>query len=205
MPRPLESLCKDLSSQIIKGEFPHKFVNLNTLNYKGIWPSAEYYYKEKTQENSSVFDLKASCIEYLERDCRSLHEILIKFQSLIYKLVNIDPLTHSTIASISNRAWRILDKDSIKDLYNIPYNKEIFKHFKEAYHGGLCEVYKPYINKGSYLDVNSQYSTAMYLSNFPIGKPQYIESNNLDDYYGVCFAKIDTCNSDNTERGYFTI
>jgi len=57
------------------------------------------------------------------------------------------------------------------------------------------------VENAKYYDVNSLYPYIMLKREFPLGRPIYKESKILDDYYGVCYAKINTNNGNVSSRG----
>jgi len=58
--------------------------------------------------------------------------------------------------------------------------------------GGICEVYIPKVDKGNLYDVNSLYPSVMLNKEYPLGRPVYKISDKLEDYYGICYAMIET-------------
>lgn len=63
---------------------------------------------------------------------------------------------------------------------------------RKAFFGGVTEVYN--LNPEGRLaiyDINSSYPASMKLP-MPVGKPIFSTDKNLDNYFGVVFAKIKT-------------
>ena len=71
----LAKLCKDfkLPQKFSKTNFPHEFVNKNTLNSIGTCPEEKYWKDGKIPEDDKGkdFDLKKTSIDYLKLDCVS--------------------------------------------------------------------------------------------------------------------------------------
>jgi hypothetical protein len=86
LPLSLEALCKDFCSDTKKGIFPHKFVHYFSLNYVGSKPCIDGFYKIDQKDYDDFpqqFNLREVCLQYLEKDCKSLYEIITKFQLLL--------------------------------------------------------------------------------------------------------------------------
>ena len=93
-------------------------------------------------------------IKYLNNDLYSLYEVLVKANKQVFLDFNINMSEHITISGLAVKIY-------LKDFYNnnIPdINKaSLYKDIKEAYYGGITEVYKPYGENLYYYDVNSLY------------------------------------------------
>jgi DNA polymerase type B, organellar and viral len=82
-------LSKLISS---KGHFPFLF---NDIIYKGLLPKFEYWTGISRNEYDSlllkytgiVWNFKDEALKYCKLDCKTLYEILIKFNELIYTSV----------------------------------------------------------------------------------------------------------------------
>jgi len=64
--------------------------------------------------------------------------------------------------------------------------------FRDAYHGGIVEVYRPHLKgAGYYYDVNSLYPTAMCRP-MPVGKPELINltEGGISDFFGYVWARV---------------
>lgn len=163
----LDKLCHSFNVEVIKGKFPHSFVRRNTLNYKGNIPSIEYWgdialeeYKELVK---SDWSLKDECLKYLEKDLISLVTIMSKFSEYINRKY---PLEVTDTVTISRLALNIFFKYYLKDSKLPIIGRNMFSDIKEAYYGGVTEVYKPYGKNLLYYDVNSLYPYAA-LNNMP--------------------------------------
>lgn len=67
----------------------------------------------------------------------------------------------------------------------------VYKDIKEAYYGGIVDVYRPYGTGLYYYDVNSLYPHSM-LEDMPVGEAVFEESNSirLEDTFGFYYAHI---------------
>jgi len=67
------------------------------------------------------------------------------------------------------------------------------KNMREAYFGGISEVYNLKADNGIKIyDINSSYPASMK-QDMPIGKPVFSTNpNGLDNYFGIVYAKIET-------------
>lgn len=179
-----------IDNKIIQIELNYKEHKFKIRNTERIWEMTqkelfELHEKERKAKEGNIE-------EELEINTNNLEEILKEFQETIYKRVKMDPLTKNTLPGIGSKAWKVLDKESIKELTIIPQNTEIGKNIRKAYYSGLNEIYIPKIEKGIILDVNSLYPTVMWKKKLPTGQPIKLESKKIEDYYGYCLAKIKT-------------
>ena len=157
----LKDLCVRYEVDVIKGDFPHKFANSNTLFYIGQTPSKNYYtstleieeYKALYKE---VWDFKVESLSYLTGDLMSLYQILVKVNKTLFLDFDIDM---TKCLKISKLAYEIFTKDYLAEDKPIPLinKRDIYKDIKLGYYGGMTEVYKPYGENLYYYDVNSLY------------------------------------------------
>ena len=191
----LSALAKNFNTSIPKGVFPHKFAALETLEYIGIKPVIDMFYDITPVEYADIpdhFCFRNQVLSYLRADCIALSEILYNFQTEMLRVTKIDPLASYSLASLSNKIWRLLDATNASQVSYIPTTTQLCKDICKAYYGGICDIYKTNASKASVWDVNSMYPSIMKDCKFPKGSPLYMESTNLDDYYGFCYAKIDS-------------
>lgn len=159
----LDNLSKSFGSKTKKGLLPYSFIKYDTLNYKGNTPAIEFY---KTKNKTIELDeykilyknnwcLKTETLKYLEQDLRSLLEIMDTFNSYIFIEYNIQV---TECLTISRLALNIYLKKYLGDtLLPVISQVNVFSHIKEAYYGGIAEVYKPWGRDLLYYDVNSLY------------------------------------------------
>ena len=198
----LAKLAIDFNVKTQKGYFPYEFVSRNNLNYIGSIPDFSYYkntpkeiYENmKNDNNSTVWNLKTETLNYLKQDLLSLLQIIEEFSRSTYIYFNVDITRCLTITRL---ALNIFLKKYYKQK-NIPKinNYAIFDFVKQAYFGGITEVYKPYGENLAYIDVNSLYPFAA-LNFLPGLNCKFIESFeeaglNLNELFGFFNARIQT-------------
>jgi hypothetical protein len=118
--------------------------------------------------------------------------IMSKFSEYInrkYFLQVTDSLT------ISRLALNIFLKDYLRDSKLPIVNKSMFGDIKQAYYGGVTEVYRPYGTNLLHYDVNSLYPFAA-LNSMPGTECTFIEnivdSVNIHDLFGFFYCEIET-------------
>jgi hypothetical protein len=196
----LSNLAESFNVETKKGYFPYDFVNRQTLNYIGKKPDKFYYKKISDIEYNKIenynWNLKEKSLEYLSDDLNSLLQIMNKFSSRLYinfntQMTNALTITRLALNIFLNDFYDIKEIPSINKLY-------LFNFIKEAYFGGMTEVYIPYGKDLVYLDVNSLYPFSA-LNPLPGTDCKYIESYEdqgleLDSLFGFFYAEIETNN-----------
>ena len=140
----LYKLSRIFEVNTLKTNFPHTFPTQNNLFYRGVIPSIDHLKDITIKQYRSIYwsdwSFKDENIKYLKNDLNSLFEVITKVnkQTFIDYDVNItDRLTISGIALMI-----ILSKYYHNNIPNI--NKtSIYRDIKQAYYGGISEVYKP--------------------------------------------------------------
>lgn len=164
LPMSLDSLGESFSTSYKKSLFPYTFVNENTLYYVGKTPDIEFYHNHKKdvscEEYLSIknnnWDLKKETIKYLEIDLISLLQIMYEFSQYIFEKHHIQITECLTITSLAVKIF--LENHYKKDgCLPLIKNREMYNDIKQAYYGGLSEVYKRYGENLYYYDVNSLY------------------------------------------------
>ena len=196
LPSKLAKLGEDFDVSTIKSKFPYKFATQDNLFYKGVMPSIDNYSKITTKEYQKIYlpywDMQQETIKYLNNDLYSLHEILSRANKQVFKDYNINISDKLSIAGV---ALRIFLKDYYK--FNIPLvNKaSMYNDLKQAYYGGITEVYKPWGHNLYYYDVNSLYPYVA-LEDMPgltCNKLLfYKENEEIDNLFGFFYCKIET-------------
>ena len=206
----LYELSRSFDIEVTKSHFPHAFVKEDTLNYKGNTPSIIYWLnavdkvnnisKEEYKELfSNNWDLRVECLNYLDKDLRSLLAIMDTFNKYIFRLYDIQMTDSLTISKL---ALNIFLKDYLKDSKIPVIRSNMYKDIKQAYFGGITEVYKPYGKDLFYYDVNSLYPYSA-LNSIPGNKCTYTEdfgfngvysfvNTNLNDLFGFFYCDIET-------------
>ena len=192
MPNKLSDLGKDFDVATIKSEFPYEFSTKNHLFYEGDMPTIKYYgdisYKQYESMSVAIWSFKEETIKYLINDLLSLHQILTKTNKQVFLDYNIDMTDCITISGL---ALRLFLKDFYKNnILNI--NKpSLYKDVKQAYYGGITEVYKPKGTNLYYYDVNSLYSSVA-LNDMPgltCSKQVFYEDYyNIDTLFGFFYC-----------------
>jgi hypothetical protein len=210
LPSSLRKLGLSFNTITQKDIFPYNFVNKDNLNYIGPVPSIEFFpldtfssnaeYNHYKLNNFPFFDwnLKQISIDYCNKDCISLHQVLIKFSQLIWDKYHINITKFPTLTSLTFSIFRthFLGNNKIPMLSGQFYND-----IKQAYTGGATDMFIPtnipvtsiiekvkniilkpgeiidFIKNIYYYDVNSLYPYIMSLFELPCGKIVYFEGN----------------------------
>lgn len=194
----LKKLALDFNVEHKKGFFPYNFVSKNNLNYIGNKPDKFFFEQISDLEYDLIenkdWNLKLNCLTYLESDLRSLLDVMNEFSSKLFINFNTQMTNALTITRV---AFNIFF-DSFYKIKQIPLiNKSyLFNFIKEAYYGGVTEVYRPHGLKLVGLDVNSIYPKES-LKPLPGLKCEYVESLeeeglNLDELFGFFLARVKT-------------
>lgn len=100
--------------------------------------------------------------EYLEQDCVSLHQTLVKFYALVEGALGGE--VGMTAAATSMKTYR-------RAYQSIPIERHTDHHefFRQAYYGGRVEIFRRELSNVRYYDINSAYPYAM-LAPMPVGR-----------------------------------
>ena len=192
LPLSLRKLCKAFKIKDDKGYFPFL---LNDILYKGIIPRFEYwtgitveqYVTFATNYIGKVWSFKDESIKYCKLDCQSLHEILVKFNKLIFSEFKVNINTSLTLPALAMRIYKsqFMPDNTIYQLLG-----EVERDIRQAYTGGAVDVYIPHNRISSFLDniktlfiklylydVNSLYPFIMAKTMMPVGKPIAFEGD----------------------------
>lgn len=193
LPYSLRELAELLKVPTQKGYFPHNFVTLESLFYSGVKPALSYYdsvSQEVYDSLSQDFDLPSVALDYLEKDCRALFEVLSKFKKLVHEWSGVDV---AKAASYSGLAFLVYLHEQVykKGTRVYKFTREEDAKMRTAYFGGSTEVFKPYC-KGElyYYDINSLYPSCM-LQPMPVGKPVPAKIESLDTFFGFVECTVD--------------
>jgi hypothetical protein len=196
LPSSLKTLGLKYKVKDLKGYFPYSFVNENTLDYIGPTPSISLFGEISDEEYkglvSFTWNIQNELIRYLELDLKSLFQIITIFNKDVYSLEKIDITKLPTISSIAFKIFRTNYLSNTK----LPIIKGlIHKDLRNAYYGGVVEVFKNEGTNLNYYDVNSLYPFAM-LNDMPTGNMQFSTDPNINNYFGIVFVEVDTTNLD---------
>lgn len=206
LPSSLRKLGKSLNILHQKGIFPHKFLNINNLDFVGNIPSYNYFYdlilesneykpnitldeyNEYTSKFNNLWNLRDEAIKYCELDCISLYEILIKFNDMIYDLYHLNINQFSTLPSLGFSLFRsqFMNEETIPQLQG-----GLFKEIQQSYFCGAVDMYIPYGENLFAYDVNSLYPYVMKTYPMPLGQPQYFEGDISFPENKLAFVLVD--------------
>lgn len=191
IPAFLRDLSNEFSTQVKKGYFPYKFVTESNLGFKGAVPPFEYFEGISVQEYNELldqeWDLKEETLKYLEKDLRSLYEVIKTFAHQVFDEFNLNIFEWPTIPSLALAIFRghYLKDDTFE---SAPADF-IHKFVRESYYGGITEVFKPHLKEGYLYDVNSLYPAAM-LNLMPLGRPVFTDEKDLNKIFGNYYVMI---------------
>ena len=196
LPSSLRTLASKYKVSDQKGFFPYKMVEENTLDYIGITPDISLFNgitpEEYEGKVSYTWNLRDEIIGYLKLDLKSLHQIILKFSQDIFNTEKVDITKLPTNSSI---AFKIFRTNYLKDC-KLPIVKgSAHKDMRNAYYGGVVEVFK---NEGTNLnlyDVTSLYPFAM-LNDMPTGNILFSTDPNINNYFGIVYVEVDTSGLD---------
>ena len=212
LPLGLRKLCGAFGLVVPKGYFPFKLVD---IFYTGVLPKFEYWtgidlgiYESLVSESKNkIWSFKDEAIKYCKLDCACLHEILIKFNELIFSSFNVDAHKSLTLPALAMRIYKTnyMPENTIYQILG-PIEAAI----RESYSGGAVDVYIPHNRVTSFFskvkamftklyiyDANSLFPYVMVNFPMPIGKPVYFEGDirNIEpDAYGFFYCKITSPN-----------
>lgn len=168
---------------------------LNDLNYIGDFPhykyfdnkkvSLEKYNKEKKKIEDQLWSFKEEAIKYCTQDCRSLHQVICKYNKLFFENFYFNIHKYPTLPSLSFANYRT---NFMKDENIANITGKVYKDIKSSYTGGATEIYtpQPKENKKIYAyDVNALYPFVMLKNKYPIGDPTYFTGNILKSKPGA--------------------
>jgi hypothetical protein len=123
---------------------------------------------------------------------------MVIFSRDIFYVEKIDITKLTTNSAISFKIFRTnyLDETKLPIIKGNTHNE-----IRNAYYGGVVEVYK---NEGfnlKYYDVNSLYPFAM-LNDMPTGDMLFSTDPNLSNYFGIVFVEVDTSNLNSKYLNY---
>lgn len=129
-----------------KGYFPFKFVNnvKVPLNYIGTTPDLKFYegisFENYQTMVTNDWNLRDECLKYCELDCRVLHQILSKFNDLIFTKWSLNIHRFPTLSSLAFGIY----KSHYISTHKIPkLGGHIFDFIKQGYTGGRVDVIRP--------------------------------------------------------------
>ena len=204
LPLSLRKLCMAFNVTTSKGHFPF---NLTNVFYTGVFPKLEHwtgltsneYLNLKNEFKSKFWSFRDEAIKYCQLDCQSLHEVIVKFNELIFKEFKVNIHNSLTLPSLAMRIYKVHFMPA-NSIYQI--DSEIEQAIRQSYSGGAVDVYIPHnrksvlskqLTKLFYYDVNSLYPTVMANMPMPFGKPIAFEGNIRlveNDAFGIFYCNI---------------
>jgi hypothetical protein len=185
LPSGLGSLAKAFKLPVLKEHFPHYFDVLNIAhdaNYVGPWPEYDCFEPKRTTiddynnliKENPIFNFMEHTMKYLHLDVKLLHDILVIFFKELGNDFKIDARNNMSIPGVSFKNWKISQLPTLinenKNNAILDFSEKFDGFFRDAYLGGIVDVYRPRISNGFYYDVNSLYPSAM-LKDLPVGSP----------------------------------
>jgi len=195
----LRKVLKGFECNILKGNFPHRFVHKNNLNYIGEIPEIKFYDNVSREEYNNLRDLnrennwslKLECLNYLRSDVLGLLEAINKFSTFYYEKHSINIVKYPTLASLGIAVFGVEFYNEENEIKMIKGPLEDF--IRESYFGGNVNLFvngkDRFVEHGYHVDINSQFPKAM-LNKMPTGDPIFSTNTNLEYYFGYVFAKI---------------
>jgi len=192
LPSSLRTLASKYKVMDLKGYFPYSFANESTLDYIGITPSISLFNGISPEEYEGLvsfsWNFRKELIRYLELDLKSLYQVISIFSRDIFKTEKIDITKLPTISSIAFKIFRsnYLENSKLPIIKGNAHNE-----MRNAYYGGVVEVFR---NEGTNLnlyDVTSLYPFAM-LNDMPTGDMLFSTDSNINNYFGIVFVEVDT-------------
>jgi DNA polymerase elongation subunit (family B) len=186
----LAKLGKSFGVKTLKSIFPYFFVDENNLDYVGSIPNINFFDNISRKEyleyyenfNDKLWEMRVETIKYCNIDCISLHQIILKFNEIIFDLFKINIHKYPTLTSLAFAIFRahFLEEETIPQL-----SGQVAKDIRMSYIGGACDMYIPKSEKDSNLyayDVNSLYPSVMKDNDMPIGKPTFFKTRFFDTF-----------------------
>src|ERR1043165_4138767 len=129
---------------------------------------------------------------YIKGDVQALYQILVSYFEGIQSKFPIDPIQSLSVPGIAFTTWKTvqLPKLHVDNLQVYDLSKSSNPLFREAYLGGIVDVYRPHLTgKGYYYDVNSLYPTAM-CKTMPRGAPSKVDLSVAQFLEGYFFGFV---------------
>lgn len=210
LPNSLKELCNAFNILEPKGIFP---VKLNNINYSSEFPSFKYFKDLTLQEylllfnkyKNKIWNFKNEATKYCRLDCKSLHEVLVKFNELIFNEFQINAHKSLTLPALSMTIYKThyMPKNMIYQLHGT-----VEKNIRKSYTGGAVDSYIPHNKIGNFIesneyetiyhyDANALYPSVMTNNLMPIGKPISFKGNIKQiepDAFGFFYCNITSPN-----------
>ena len=208
LPLSLRKLCTAFSVESPKGYFPFLLTN---IFYTGVIPKFEYwtgitlneYNLFKNTHGKRMWNFRDEAIKYCILDCKCLHQILVKFNELIFNNIKVNINKSITLPALAMRIYKsqFMPANTIYQLLG-----RVEQDIRNSYTGGAVDVYIPhnritafgksikaFFTKLFIYDVNSLYPFVMSTFDMPIGKPTAFKGDITKiehNAFGYFFCKI---------------
>lgn len=203
IPSSLKDLCKNFKIIESKDIFPHKFVKPQNIKYEGPVPPIETFYNVTSDEYNNYVsrfpDQKWNIIieldNYCKQDCISLYKVIETFSKLIMSEFISDSNSSVTLSSLAINIFRT--KFIPKNVKIPAITGFIFQDIIKSFTGGAVDIYKPYGENVTRVDVNSLYPYVIISCEYPVGEPiqfigDYMKLPNFKDKLAIVEAEIET-------------
>ena len=221
LPLSLRELCKAFDVLNPKTHFPFL---LSDTSYIGNIPDFELWKDIKKDEfdiiakdylplGNELWSFREESLKYCKIDCKSLFDVLEKFNSLVFNEFKLNVHNSLTLPALAMKIFRsqYMEKDTIYQILGnverdirqsytggavdvfIPFNKIGKPVYKDGMEEALRDIDKPKFQKLFYYDVNSLYPFVMANLELPIGKPIAFDGDITivnPDAYGFFYCKI---------------
>ena len=192
----LAKLAKDFGVETQKSIFPHKFSVQGHLFYEGHTPGIHFYNDLSIKEYSEIYkenwSFKRETISYLRKDLSCLYEVMVCANKQVFDDYKINITEAYTISGLAIKLFLNKYYNDNIPLINKP---SIYKDIKQAYYGGITEVYKPFGENLFYYDVNSLYPFTA-LNDMPglwCDKITYYKDNPyISELFGFFYCEIES-------------
>lgn len=196
LPLSIRKLIESYNVSTKKLYFPYSFMRIENILYEGKLPDKSFFdnipeleYKKMVDEfKDKKWVLKDELLKYMKNDIVSLYQIIDIFSQEMFESENINITSVSTISSITLKTYLTNFYNQNKTPIHIPRYAN-YKDIKNAFFGGRVEVFKGYAENIYIYDVVSIFPFCM-LKDLPIGNIISSTDNNLDNYFGYCYASV---------------
>jgi hypothetical protein len=187
----LDKACKDLKvdASVAKSVLPHLLLKKwGDANYIGPWPEeAHYLVKDRRnlpQPTSVPYNFRQQCLDYLERDVRSLMSVHQKFSDIVFKTFQVNITRFVTLSSMAYKIWQTQLEHNVE----LAKNERLYTEIRKSYYGGRCHPVKRFFQSSQYeqiktgetryndvndyifvADVKSLYPASMVDHDYPVG------------------------------------
>ena len=173
-----------------KSIFPYKLVNVPGFDLEYVGSVTDKMFFDKiTQKNYIAYkenyngfnwSLRDETIKYCIQDCRSLYQVLSKFNSKVFDMFSVNINKTPTLPSLTFTSYR--SNFLVNDIPIVV--GEVYDFIKKSYTGGSVDMYIPYSDEIVYwYDVISLYPYIMANFDMPVGIPKHFTVNNLDNNF----------------------